>query len=163
MASAQEMFKAMLRDEVAPALRSMGFKGSGQNFALPSDSHWALLGFQRSQSNDRSRVSFTVNVVVVPRDVWERGSRAAWPDLGEGLRNRPTANAALSPKVEPAFEGRFWHRRIGVLMPAGRDTWWEIDADSDVPRLAGEVVASIRGYALPTMRERLGYPSTNAP
>jgi hypothetical protein len=36
--------RRMLADRVAAALREMGFRGSGQNYFLPSDSHWQMLG-----------------------------------------------------------------------------------------------------------------------
>jgi hypothetical protein len=52
----------MLRDEIAPELRAAGFKGSRQSFDLPSESHWAVLGFQKSAWSDRQRVTFTVNL-----------------------------------------------------------------------------------------------------
>jgi hypothetical protein len=44
METAQNTFKRMMREQVAPKLRVLGFKGSGQKFVLASDSHWALLG-----------------------------------------------------------------------------------------------------------------------
>src|SRR6266508_1633339 len=65
VATAQESFKQMLRDHVAPALREMGFRGSGQNFSLRSDSHWALLDFQKSQWSSEDKIAFTVNLPVV--------------------------------------------------------------------------------------------------
>src|SRR5947209_7169681 len=66
--SAQETFKRMMREQVAPQLRALGFKGSGQRFTLPSDSHWALLGFQRSAWGDSRKGKFTINLTVVSKD-----------------------------------------------------------------------------------------------
>lgn len=37
--TAQEAFIRMLKEEIAPALRRLGFKGSGQRFELRSDTH----------------------------------------------------------------------------------------------------------------------------
>ncbi len=114
MATAQERFTAMLRDEVAPRLRAMGFKGSGQNFALPSESHWSLLGFQRSAFSDKDKVAFTINLTVVGRRNWEEGSRRAWPTQPP---RTPGANWGLPPMLEQMFGGAYWHSRIGLLMP----------------------------------------------
>lgn len=76
----------MLKTLVAPRLRTIGLKGSGQNYRLPSDDYWALLGFQKSTSSDASHVRFTCNVLVVSKSVWD-AVRAESPHLPE----RPTA------------------------------------------------------------------------
>jgi hypothetical protein len=56
---AQEASKEMLQSTIAPRLRALGFKGSGQVFELPDERFWALVGFQKSVSSDRSKVKFT--------------------------------------------------------------------------------------------------------
>jgi hypothetical protein len=148
--TAQETFKTMLRDQVAPQLRSLGFKGSGQNFALPSETHWALLGFQKSAWSDTNKVSFYINLTVVGREDWEKG-REAWPNVPE----RPGANWDLSPLMESAFVG-YWHTRLGFLMPGGRGRIWTVSADDDPRDVAEAVVAEIVEFAIPAMRERIG-------
>ncbi|RPE41173.1 uncharacterized protein DUF4304 [Streptomyces sp. Ag109_O5-1] len=50
----------MMRTQIAPALRALGFKGSGQIFELPHPASWALLGFQKSAYNTARHVEFTV-------------------------------------------------------------------------------------------------------
>jgi hypothetical protein len=152
VASAQETFKTMLRDQVAPRLRRLGFKGSGQNFALPSETHWALLGFQRSDFSDRDEIAFTINLTVVGRKEWETGSRQAWP--GHPFR-RPGANWGLPPILEEKFGGAYWHSRIGRLMPGGRDRWWKVIAEEDTGDLAEALVAEIEEFALRAMHERI--------
>ena len=142
----------MLRDEIAPQLRSLGLKGSGQNFYLPSESHWALLGFQKSQWSDASRVSFTVNLTIVGHEDWVTG-RAAWPNLPE----RPRATWGLPPMMKSAFAD-YWHTRIGSLMPSGRDQWWDVTADARTSDIADAVVADIREFAVPAMLERMTAP-----
>jgi hypothetical protein len=143
----------MLRDEVAPRLRALGFKGTGQKFALPSETHWALLGFQKSGFSDMGQVAFTVNLTVVERDAWERGSQEAWP-------NRPVrppgANWSLPPMLEEKFVGAYWHSRIGFVMPGSRDRWWKVLADADNADVAVAIVAEIEEFAVPAMHERMG-------
>ncbi len=41
-----------VKDLISPALRTMGFKGSGGRYQLPSEDQWALLGFQKSTFSD---------------------------------------------------------------------------------------------------------------
>ena len=64
VSSAQEIFAAMLRDELAPRLRQLGFKGSRQAFLLPDDHRWIQIGFQKSAWSDAGSVRFTANVTV---------------------------------------------------------------------------------------------------
>ncbi|WP_084965824.1 DUF4304 domain-containing protein [Thermoactinospora rubra] len=72
VSSAQEAFRVMLRDEIAPALRELGFVGSGQIYRLPDDRHWARLGFQKSAFSMWEQVSFTINLSVVSKELWEQ-------------------------------------------------------------------------------------------
>ena len=48
-----------------------------------------------------------------------------------------------------------------MLMPSGRDTWWEMTARTDLLQLADEVLAAVRDHALPALREHAaGGPDT---
>ena len=88
--TAQEMFRAMVRDQVAPALRDLGFKGSGQVYLLPSETHWAMLSFQKSASSDAASVRFAVNFDVTTKQEWEHRRRAfGAPARGIVLRGFP--------------------------------------------------------------------------
>ncbi len=46
--TAQEQYRIMINGVISPALRSLGLKGSGGRYELPSVTHWALLDFQKS-------------------------------------------------------------------------------------------------------------------
>jgi hypothetical protein len=136
--AAQDGFNAMLRDHVAPALRDMGFKGSGKAYRLDDEQCWIQLGFQASVSSTADAVRFTINLRVVAKDVWDRmrEERSYMPA-------RPAPNVVYGP-----FE---WWQRIGRLMPGGQDTWWTLKAGQPGACLAGEVIDAIRDYALPAM------------
>ena len=154
MGSAQDAFKLMVRDGIAPALRGLGLQGSGQSFALRSDTHWALLGFQKSRQPYADSVKFTVNITVVAREIWE-----VWRKASPHLPARPHANVSYGPgsrQLDPEVRAGYWQQRIGVLMPARNDYWWEIQADSDTTHVAQEVTAAIRDYAIPEVRRRVG-------
>jgi Domain of unknown function (DUF4304) len=126
----------------------LGFKGSGQNYELPSPDYWAMLGFQKSAFSDSRELSFTLNVLVVSRQVWEQ-MRAERSDL----RPRPTATT---------YWGDFcWQHRIGELLPGEhRDLWWDLSEQTDVSALTDAVLWAIRDYLLPAMREQMMRTST---
>jgi uncharacterized protein DUF4304 len=67
---AQTVFKAWTKDALAPALRGMGFRGSGQVFTLPDEECWALLGIQKSTSSTSELLKFTLNFSVANRHLW---------------------------------------------------------------------------------------------
>jgi hypothetical protein len=142
--TAQDVFFAMLKKQVAPALRGLGFKGSGQVYVWPSDEFWALLGFQRSRSSDAKELQFTMNLSV--------GSKTAWAEARVGreswMPERPTPNIRCGPPMS--------EQRIGLLRPNHLDKWWRISADSDTKKLAQEVVENISDFAMPAILERVG-------
>lgn len=49
----------MLKSLVAPELRNLGLRGSGRSYSIPSETHWAVIGFQGSQSNSADLVRFS--------------------------------------------------------------------------------------------------------
>jgi hypothetical protein len=69
--TAQDVYAALIKDDISPAMREQGLVGSSGRYALKSDSHWALVGFQKSWYSDRAEVQFTVNLLTVRRDDWE--------------------------------------------------------------------------------------------
>ena len=139
----------MMQQEIAPALRELGFKGSGQSFTLPSVTHWALLGFQKSAWGDAREVQFTVNLTVVGKRAWE-DARAERPYLGA----RPAPNTGYGFPT--------WGERIGLLLPEGTDLWWSVAADSSTVSVVEGVLAAIRDYALPEMRREIAVRPTPA-
>jgi hypothetical protein len=139
--AAQDTFKRMLRTQVAPALREMGFKGSGQHYLMPHGEYWALLGFQRHKYSDAKEVRFTVNV--------SAGSKAGWSTYRSEhpfLPERPSANM---------YGGYLAWERIGALLPETRDKWWCVRAGAATAGTAEEVLVAIRRYALPWLSERM--------
>lgn len=141
-----------MRDLLGPLLRELGFRGSGRQFELPSETHWALLGCQTSKWSTAKSVEFTVNVTVIARDAWVR-----WHELAPHYGERPSANVSygLHPREDPVLRAAYWHARLGELRPERRDHWWTIRADRDSSSVAREVVTAIREYALPEMRKRM--------
>ena len=67
MGLAQDHFKKMLRDQIAPAMRAAGFKGAGSEYSIPDPNFLTMIGFQRSTSSNAAQVKFTLNLKVVSR------------------------------------------------------------------------------------------------
>ncbi len=133
----------MLRDELAPRLRGLGFKGSGHAFSIPDDAHWISLGFQKSQFSDGEALRFTVNVTVANKAVWAR------------MRQERTYLPA-KPAPNTLYGDYAWSRRIGQLLPGGQDQWWELRADSpDSRTVAALVAAAVHDYVMPAITAQL--------
>src|SRR5712691_6087251 len=97
----------MLREDVAPSLRRLGLKGSGQVYTIPSSTHWAIVAFQKSAYSDADLVRFTLNLTVARKDEWAAAYAEKQPVIGR----RPMPNTYVPV-------GSSWHSRIGHLMPS---------------------------------------------
>lgn len=111
MPSAQDAFRDAVRGVLRPRMRALGLTGSGTTFACPSESHFAMIGLQKSQLSSRRSVKFTANVTVVGKSFWAT-LRTSKPYLPA----RPAPNTYYGPDV--------WQKRIGKLLPGATDRWW---------------------------------------
>ena len=145
MAEIQNTFKELLKNTIAPKLRTRGLKGSGQNYSIESDSHWALIGIQKSMYSDSLSLKFTVNLYVVPKEQWEKVK-----DERNYFPVKPTANVSW---------GIGWSKRIGNLLPENLDYWWSLDSETDLNNLANEVIDTICNKAVPAMNEQIKIPN----
>lgn len=141
MTAIQDTFKKLLRVSIAPRLRDRGLQGSGQNYSLKSDSHWALIGFQKSMFSDSDRLTFTINLFVVSKELWEEARK----ERGH-LPAKPSANVDWSVG---------WSKRIGHLLPEGKDYWWSLDGSTNLDSLSSEVIDAICDKAVPAMRDEI--------
>ncbi len=127
----------MVKEELAPQLRRLGFRGSGSRFELPSDTYWLLLGLQKSTSSTADEVRFTVNLSAVDRQAWAAKYQTdAW--IGE----KPSANLR-GPLTA-------W-QRLGILV-SGTDTWLSVRANGPTVEVLESVVDAIRDHGVPWLR-----------
>ncbi|XAS72002.1 DUF4304 domain-containing protein [Micrococcaceae bacterium Sec5.1] len=137
--TAQDHFRSMVRTELAPELRRLGFRGSGAQFELPSASHWLLLGIQRSTSSTADEVRFTVNLSAVDRQAWiTKRETEKWMGV------RPSANV-LGPVTTSM--------RLGVLI-WGTDTWFAIQPNRSTKDVAFEVLDAISDKGISWLRSQ---------
>ena len=143
MPSAQDAFRDAVRSLLRPRMKALGLTGSGTTFVCPSESHFAMIGLQKSQSSDRRSVKFTANVTVVGKDGWAT-LRTSKPYLPV----RPAPNTYYGSDV--------WQSRIGKLLPGAEDTWWVITKEADATAAVEELAAAIEEQIFPEIQARLG-------
>ncbi|KTR94208.1 hypothetical protein NS220_09985 [Microbacterium testaceum] len=142
---AQDLYAAMIKDTISPALRAEGLIGSGGRYSVRSDTHWALVGFQKSAYSDRREIQFTVNLMVVRRDEW----------LAQAAED---SSFPVKPSASLGY-GSVMPKRIGSLVGDGADKWWRLFGGQDVDLLAADVLTDLRDAGLPWLRERVAATS----
>jgi Domain of unknown function (DUF4304) len=58
--TAQDAYRTLLRTRIAPALRAMGFKGSGNSFSMARGDYEVGINFQKNKWSTRDLVTFDV-------------------------------------------------------------------------------------------------------
>lgn len=139
-ATAQDVLAALLRTRVAPALRALDFRGSGQVFELRDEKWWALIGFQRSRYSHAAELEFTVNVVAIRKDQWD--ARRTEHRLGR----RPA----------PSDTGHAGALRLEQVDERVLEPWWTVRHDSDPDVVAEQVLTVVQAVILPWLHARIG-------
>jgi hypothetical protein len=100
----------------------MDTRGAGKTFARRGRGNWGVLFFQNSKWNTKSELEFTVNLGVFSRIIDK-----FYQEWGK--------------ETPPEWGYDHWCKRIGSLLPGGRDKWWVIDARTELPELIEELSA----------------------
>lgn len=129
--TAQERFQTLIQS-VAPILQRAGFRKRRQLFTRFQAGIVGVVQFQKSTSSTQDRVTFTINL-----GVW-----SALVSASEGRRR--TAAMVTAPDCH-------WRERIGMLLPARQDTWWEITSETDIDALATEISDILEQSAVPAV------------
>jgi Domain of unknown function (DUF4304) len=120
---------AASRAVAALGLRDAGFKRRGNHLHRTGERIVHAVHFQASQWGSATSGSFTVNLVVTNPFMFE-----TW--TGRPFPSNPAS--ALFPIV----------MRIGSVMPAQRDHWWEVGEGTDVDVLSREVASAVIEHGL---------------
>jgi Domain of unknown function (DUF4304) len=131
---------ATIRVACGSVLKPLGFHRRAPHFFRRSNDLFHCVHFQASQWGSRSSGSFTINLYVTCESLYHH-----W--TGSALPSNPAT--ACWPIQE----------RLGMLRPEHQDLWWDINADSDVPRVAGEILELLPRFALPFFES---YPASCA-
>lgn len=139
--TAQVIYGELVKDTLSPALRALGFTGSGGTYALKSQTHWAQLGLQKSSYSDRAEVRFTANLSVVSKADWD-AFRAKHPAM-------PAKPAASMGYGAPVDDGR-----LGTIA-GGEDKWWIVKPTGDHEAVVADFVADLTCHGLPWLQARM--------
>jgi hypothetical protein len=122
----------MVKDGVAPFLKTFGFTRRRNSFFRPFPGGFDVVGLQKSSWNDRKSAKFTVNLGVC----WLEAQAL----LGRPVRGIPFSADWASCTV---------HRRIGRVMPEQRDFWWNVSGTSDLGAVQLDLLERLDRYAIP--------------
>lgn len=140
--NAHALFDEMLRTQIAPALRDLGFRGPGKVFNLPNDGgDHAMFGFLKDRWNTPDSCRFTAIAAFHRQTDWERARLAqSW------LPARP----ALCHVVSGG-----WQARVGLLLDPPHDHWWTVRVEDDVLAVADHVVGVVVDAVMPQLQARI--------
>lgn len=122
----KDQFKKIIKVVFEDLLKPLGYKKDGQNFRLiQEDGLGKIINFQLSLYNSAESSSFTVNTGIYfeKENVLENKKFKEYECL---LRQRP---ACISKRY-------------------GKDTWWEIEKDTDIELLLDEIKIFVQTDAL---------------
>jgi len=140
---ATAVYARFVRDVVSPALRALGFQGSGGRYRLRGTEDHVLVGLQGGTDNDAWQVSFTVNLACITAEAWA-SARAEHPWL-----------KGVAPTATTAGPERGWRGRLGMLADPPGDRWWTLRTQDDIAAVAAEVLGLLRDEGVPELRRQL--------
>jgi hypothetical protein len=135
MTTLQQRYTSVVRQVFDFSLKKAGYRRRGANcYKFISCDIAHFVGFQKSVYSSSHQTSFTVNVGVYRKGIW-----------AVLVPNSP------EPRI-PSVSNCIIQKRLGRLMPAGLDEWWDL-ADSDDPQhdrlVVEEVCTALDAYGLP--------------
>jgi len=134
MSISSEKIDYIVKIGIHPLLKREGFLKSSRTFRRSSTNYVQIINIQGSWTNYNDDGQFTVNLAVYfPEAAKIHGSFR--------ITDRPLASDCMV------------NQRIGHLMPARRDYWWNFDSKSDLDNIAQEVVSACVNYGLPWLDE----------
>lgn len=99
-----DLFSDIVR-EVSPLIRTLGFKGSGQNYRKASDKVVAVINFQKSSGGEQFYVNLGVQPLFVPTEA----------DLDAEPKTIKEYNCIFRKRVDPPLEMSGWPYGSEVL------------------------------------------------
>ena len=141
--TAQDAYKALLRTRIAPRLRTLGFKGSGNSFAIAKGDYGVGINFQKNKWSTRDSVTFDVNLSV--------GHQAN----NESFQRENVVARQLGKEIEVPTSGNFFTRLSQLGEPKGNFPW-TVTPGSPIDEVARDVVEAIQLYFMPKVEEELG-------
>jgi hypothetical protein len=123
----EKMFSDLLK-AVSGKLKEFGYAKRGQVFRVVANNNCGLISFQRSVSNTKENISFTINLGVVCGDLLDQTITR--------LKDAQIVDAHIS-------------QRIGFLLPEHQDKWWQINDSVSFESLSQEILGLVLSKAVP--------------
>lgn len=139
--SAQQVYKEMITRWISPALRELGFKGSGGKYSMTQGEWLVFVGFQRFTWSTRESVHFDANVAV----------RHLPTSEAFDLANREARKMGRAPENPPSY----WSR-LSRLIPDRPEHGWKVGPSEPGRPVAEEVISCVRERFLPVVRAEMG-------
>lgn len=136
---AQQLLDEVLEVALVPALRQRGYRKAGRTFRRVREQCIQVVNVQVSQWSSATSLRFTLNLGVY------------FPALQAELESRGYRKPGAAG---PTVTGCHLSERVGMLMPAGEDHWWELEAGLPREAVTAEVSAVLTGCALPWLEAR---------
>jgi hypothetical protein len=143
--TAQDAYRTLLRLSIAPELRTMGFKGSGNSFTMVKDEYAVGINFQKNKWSTREVVTFDVNLSVVHRA------------SNDSFEKENVIAQRLGKEIEVPSSGNFWTRLSNLGEPRANFPWTVIPGGPN-DDVAEDVLNAIRRHFLPRVEEELRRP-----
>jgi hypothetical protein len=162
MATAQETYRTMLREVIAPALRAEGLTGSGQSYELAGERHVGQVTFDRSVHNTKDEVRFRVFLSARPREMARRAVSSPLSDVWHATLTRliPSRRAfewwLLRGKDTPQHPPGRIRISTGEQLPQSGQAWASGYYDTADPNaVAADVIEALQQWGLPSLRREL--------
>ncbi|HLN16081.1 MAG TPA: DUF4304 domain-containing protein [Acidimicrobiales bacterium] len=149
--TAQQAYRALLRDFVGPWLRRRGYKGSSGHYGRSVGDYQVAIGFQKSKWSTKERVDYRLNLFV------------QHPETAH-LYNQANLEARdLGREWEAAPAGSWFSTFPGNLGPGGHH-WVSLRPGDDLSSHADQLLADLDRIVFPEIERQLELPlSTPTP
>jgi hypothetical protein len=124
--------RSIVNHGLAPALKQAGFQRHSMNFSR-QDGEAQVINVQLNRWNSSLSGSFTINVGV---------------DIARVAELLPVR----LPMPENPKEYS-WRRRVGMLMPDGRDHWWTVTPETKIEEMSEELVNAWTTHIAPWLEK----------
>jgi hypothetical protein len=130
MTTTRERYDGMITTTVGAELHAREFRKGRNAFFREIGRGWQLIDFQASQFGTRDEISFTINLGI------------SFGELRTGEKGPPSLGRAHI------------RQRIGRLLDANEDFWWNLDRASDFDAVATEVNIALVSKGIPWLEAR---------
>ncbi len=129
---ARDLIGSIIKSQIAPVLRSLGFRKETRLWTRPAGETAQLVGLQASPWSVEDEGSFTFNLGVHWPTSYDDVICEGWPR-----------------SANPGF--CVFYRRIGELLHPPGDKWWKVNRSSKLDEVGQNALQSVIEFGLPEL------------